>query len=233
MIPFYISLSVDDDFGFEDTLFTKSSKKKVRGIIDFSNNESIVDPKIFENKNYFKPVEYFLKNNISILDLLEIRFIEIMKEFGKFELKSNGYLKFEDDNNFDLESAFIDKSSKLSRISLNFRNCPVNSFYLIDNGQSLKIIVSPFTKNYYTITEVEWYTFIEYIEEGVSEMREAKLNEILSDKVSYINLMRQLKFIVKNKRSNSFLNSVYSYYEKNGYITEKQAKFIMEQIWNK
>ena len=33
------------------------------------------------------------------------------------------------------------------------------------------------------------------------------------------------------RNSNSFLSSVYGFYEKNGFITERQAKAVLREIW--
>ena len=45
--------------------------------------------------------------------------------------------------------------------------------------------------------------------------------------------MRQLHFITNYDRSksNKFLDSVYNFYEINGFITEKQADVVSKKIW--
>lgn len=93
-----------------------------------------------------------------------------------------------------------------------------------------------FTKDYYVMADYQWLEFVEYIKKdmNLSEQRDLKLSQILDDKPSEnLNILRQLKFIVNKDRrkSNRFLDSVYDYYEKNGFITEKQSKCVAKSIW--
>lgn len=239
MLPFYIDISVDDDFGIDDGWGTSliSTHKSVKGIIRWSGNDAVVDPKIFDGKPFFKPVEDVLRNNVRITDLTQESFVELMKPFGEFVIGSNDRnLVFNGDNAYDLMYAYVDNSQKgVGRLCFNFRNCPVSSFYLIDDGGTIKIVLSPFSKNYYTITESEWYSFVNYLERelGIAELREIKLNDILGDKNSHINIVRQLAFIVDkdSRRSNSFLSSVYDHYRKKGFITDRQAQAVAKTIW--
>lgn len=236
MLPFYIDITVDDDFGV-DQGWSNRTVKTVNGIIKWSGNDAVVDPKIFDGKPFFKPVEAILKNNVRITDLTQESFVELMKPFGEFVIGSNDRnLVFKGDNSYDLMYAYVDNSQKrVGRLCFNFRNCPVSSFYLIDNGGTIKIILSPFSKNYYTITESEWYSFFNYLERelGLAELREIKLNDILGDKNSHINIIRQLSFIVDkdSRQSNRFLCSVYDHYRRNGFITDRQAIAVAKTIW--
>lgn len=237
MLPFYIDISVDDDFGV-DQGWSSRVVKNVKGIKQFgNNNNAIVDPRIFDVKPFFKPVDAILRNNIRISDLTQESFVKLMKQFGEFKIQSSNErnLIFEGNNSFDLHYAYLDNSQKgIGRLCLNFRNCPVTSFYLIDDGGDIKIILSPFTKNYYTLTESEWYSFLNYLESelSISELRDIKLNDILGDTNSHINLIRQLGFIVNHSRhSNSFLSSVYTQYKEKGFITDKQASSVAKTIW--
>ena len=202
-----------------------------------SGGDATVDPRIFDGKSFFKPIEAILKQNKRIFELDQKSFEDIMSQFGEFELHSNDRnLQFSGDNQYDLHYAYLDNSQKgIGRLLIHYRNCPVTSFYLLDDGKMVKIILSPFTKNYFTITESEWIKFIDYLENelGISEIRDIKINEILGDKNSHINVVRQLGFIVNNdsRQSNRFLSSVYYQYKEKGFITDRQASAVAKTIW--
>ena len=95
----------------------------------------------------------------------------------------------------------------------------------------VKIILGPYTKDYFVITEWQWMQFVKHLKEDVQENREMKLNEVLGEKTDvYTNIIRQLKFLDKTGKTDSFQSSVLDFYDKRGYITEKQAKAIKDKL---
>jgi hypothetical protein len=81
------------------------------------------------------------------------------------------------------------------------------------------------------ITEWQWLQFVKHLKGGIKENRELKLNEVLGEETeSYTNIIRQLKFLDKTGKTDSFQSSVLDFYDKRGYITEKQAKVIKEKL---
>lgn len=248
MLPYYISISIDDDFGVVQNNWGRNTPV---GILNYntttfhsqhhgmmSSMEAIVDVNILKDKNFFKPLDAILSQDIPLNDMSQDDFEKIMSKFGEFEKRSDRNLVFNFDNYYDLELAYIDKSTNGStRVCLRYINSPVNSFYLIDDGGGIvRIVLDPFTKDYYVMTDYQWSEFVDYIKKDMdlSEQRDIKLSQLLGDKpCSNFNVVRQLKFIVSKDRrkSNRFLDSVYSYYERNGFITERQSKCVAKSIW--
>jgi len=82
------------------------------------------------------------------------------------------------------------------------------------------------------MSDTEWYYFVRYLTEEISiaEIRDMKINQIFGNKPDKaFNLIRQLKFYLKES-SNSFLLSVLSYYDKNGYISDKQFNAVAKVL---
>lgn len=245
MLPYYISILIDDDFGFVQNYWgTSTSRNTPVGILNYNTTtfhsqyqEAIVDVNILKDKNFFKPLDDILSQDIPLNDMSQDDFEKIMSKFGEFEKRSDCNLVFNFDNYYDLELAYIDKSTNgTTRICLRYINSPVTSFYLIDDGGTIRIILDPFTKDYYVMTDYQWGEFVDYIKKDMdlSEQRDIKLSQLLGDKpCSNFNVVRQLKFIVSKDRrkSNRFLDSVYSYYKSNGFITESQSKRVAKSIW--
>jgi len=151
----------------------------------------------------------------------------------------NYSLSFDDDNAYDLKWArFIDNDSRgkqFNTIDIWYQNNPINYFFLKNEGSYTSIDIGTFSKSYFVYSESDWWTFMDCLQKGLSiqEIRDIKISQILNETPSvYVNLIRQLHFKTKYKSpSNRFLDSVYGFYEKNGFITEKQAKAVMREIW--
>ena len=238
--PFDITIMVDDDFGVPQYSTwgpSNTSSYNIKGISDISNGNASIDPVIFKGKNFWLPIEMLFSkfcSKVSFSDITNEELSEFASEFGQFEVYDNNIV-FNKDNFYDLESIYLDNSTNIGRISFQYKNSPINSFYLMDEGSYVKIIITPFTKNYYTIRETEWNDFVNYLEISLSiaESRDIKINEILGDKPDpNINIIRQLKFIVNHIGSyDTFLDSVYKFYKKNGFITDKQANVLRTIMW--
>lgn len=232
MLNFHIEIETDDDFGVPQfTGYSVPSPYKIKGISRCNaGGTSVVDSNIFFGKNFFKPVEKILSYNKSIKDITDEEFKEIVSEFGKYFERSSS-LYFQNNNDYDLDFCYLEKD----RICFNYRHCPVNSFYLMDINGYLRINVSPFTKNFYTITETQWKEFVNYISDNKSivEKRNVKIDQLLGDSKININLMRQFEFVVENERniSTRTLDGIYSFYKERGYLTDKQVKFVEKSIW--
>lgn len=108
------------------------------------------------------------------------------------------------------------------------------------NGSNAIIdeIVSPFTKNYFTISDSEWWNFINYLDKNynVQKIREDKLNLIFKDDsdldLPTSNIIRKLKFIDDNEPEyrNNFLSKILSYYKKYGKLSKRQIEKCFELI---
>ena len=227
-MKFQIELLVTDEFG--DGL----PNGIPNGILSISRggNTAIVDKNIFNNKQFYKPLKFIIDQNKSIKDISSSNLYDIVSKLGECNSDGDGRVTFDPDNQYDLDYIWCNDK----RISINYRNCPINSFYLLDEDGYIKVILSQFNKSYYVVDDLEWYDFVKCLNElyDLSTIRDNKINDILGDKTTYANITRQLSFFVEKKRSksNKFLDSVYSYYEKNRFITEKQAKKVSDIIWD-
>ncbi len=230
---------VDDDFGIPQysSWSTVIPSYNVKGISDISNGLASINPEIFKGKNFWLPIEMLFSKfstKSSFTDITEEELYEFTSEFGEFEVYDNNIV-FNKDNCYDLESIYLDNSTNIGRINFQYANSPVNSFYLMDEGSYVKIIITPFTQNYYTIRETEWSDFVNYLEAKMSilDNRDIKISEILNEIPDpNINMIRQLKFIVNHIGSyDTFLDNVYKFYIKNGFITDKQASVLRTIMW--
>lgn len=232
MLDFFIHVPVDDDFGVDinngyTNTIVLGSQRKVEGIKSLSGNVAEVEPSLLTYKNFWKPVEKFLKYGKRINELTKNEFKSLFVEFGTYEMRDEDDMRFDSDNDYDL----VQIHHNIDRISFNYKNCPVYSLYLIQLDDMVKIILGPYTKDYFVITEWQWMQFVKHLKEDVRENRELKLNEIFGEKTDvYTNIIRQLKFLDKTGKTDSFQSSVLNFYDKRGYITEKQAKVIKDKL---
>lgn len=232
-MDYYLDIHIDDDF---------DASNDIRGISSINHPNAIVDESIFKDKLFYKPVYQILKYDLS--DINKKTLTDISKKLSidfKIEISHNNcYIDFLFDKNnpYDLDKIVFDNSNiNIKKILINYSHCPVNSFYLIQKGKNLvNVIVSPFTKNYFTISDSEWCQFINYLDKNydIQKVREYKLNSILGDKSNQfeLNLIRKLKFIEDNEPEyrNRFLSSVFDYYLKYGKLSQKQFDKAFELI---
>lgn len=232
-MDYYLDVHIDDDF---------DASSNIRGISFIKYPNAIVDESIFKDKLFYKPVYQILKYELS--DINKKTLTDISKKLSiDFKIETshqNCYIDFvfDKDNPYDLEKICLDDSNvNIKRILINYKHCPINNFYLIQKGENLvNVIVSPFTKNYFTISDSEWCQFINYLDNNynIQKIREDKLNSILQDKSNQfeLNLIRKLKFIEDNEPEyrNKFLNSILEYYFKYGKLSEKQFEKAFELI---
>lgn len=245
MLQYHIEISCDEEFGVHSSYGFSSTPNIIvpDGIsVLRTGGNSSVNPNIFLNKDFFKPVLKLLNFNKRFKDITTDEFKNLFSEFGELEegSESNSWettLGFQMDNECDLMYIYLSKrKGDISRILFQYKNCPINSFYCMDDGKHITIQLSPYSKTYWTISETEWWYFTEYLknEKSLIDKRDQKLRELLDDNSpNFSNIIRQLEFIVKcdKKTSNSFIDSVHSYYEKNGFITKRQADAVAKTIW--
>jgi hypothetical protein len=252
MTPHIIRISVDDDFGSNSNSYASSLHQQYNinsipqmpnGIKSISGSEAVVDERILKGRNSWTVVSSLMSRNFSLRDSTQEEFQEHMKRFGTFRIEENSRdeftLHFDYDNAYDLKLArFIDNDSRgkgFNTMDIWYQNNPINYFFLKDVNGYTSIDIGTFSKSYWVYSESDWWTFMDCLQKGLSiqEIRELKINQILNDSPSeYSNLIRQLNFITKYKSpSNRFLDSVYGFYEKNGFISERQAKAVMKEIW--
>lgn len=252
MTPHVIRISVDDDFYKSNPIYTSSLHQQYgqnpiltmpNGIKSISGSEAVVDEKILKGRNSWTVVSSLMSRNFSLRSSTQEEFQEHMKRFGTFRIEENSRdeftLHFDNDNAYDLKLArFIDNDSRgkdFNTMDIWYQNNPINYFFLKDVNGYTSIDIGTFSKSYYVYSESDWWTFMDCLQKGLSiqEVRELKINQILNDSPSeYANLVRQLHFRNEyGRNSNSFLSSVYGFYEKNGFITERQAKAVMREIW--
>jgi hypothetical protein len=233
VLDYQIKISIDDEFGTDRSPYT-GALIPVKGIQSIRGDYAIVDPSIFNGKDFFIPVLTVLNHNKRFKDIKNDDLYELMSKFGNFQFTlSNRTQEFNLDNPCDVWSV-----SKLDdiRIDISYKYCPINSAFMIDNGGYIEIHISPYTKNYFTMTESEWCTFVNYLESklDLSELRDDKIEEILGDAKPYKNLLRQLEFIVNNDRyiTNYFYDSVLRFYKDKGFISQKQASSLIKSMWS-
>lgn len=232
MKPFKIQVMCDNDFGVRNT-WGKSNLILPKGISSISGGLCEINPDLFTGRHFWIPVNKFLSKYECIKDINFYELGNFLSEFGKFEIENDTFI-FNPDNDYDLEYIRLDNKGEFGRISFSYINCPLQDFYLIDEGSYIKILPSIFSKNYYTMMEDEWERFLDSLEVDLSELREIKLKQILGDDKPFIyqNIVRQLRFsIVYGRKSDKFLNSVNSFYIKNRFITDKQANIVKSLIW--
>lgn len=222
MLNYLIKLFIDDDF-----------KTPTRGVNKVIDGYGLVDSSLFVGKSFFKPIELILNLDKRLKDISSKELYNLFSQFGKCKLSDKGDLRFNLNNPFDIYNIHImDKN----RISIMYKYCPISSVFLFDRDDCIEIHISPYTKNYWTISEGEWHKFLHYIDNNLekSKVRDKKIDEILGDYNPYINLIRQLSFIVSEQhlKSNRFYDSVLNYYNTKGFISDKQAKAISKGLWN-
>lgn len=234
MLNYQIKIPIDDDFGTDRSPYT-AALIPVEGIISIQGDYAIVDPSIFNGKDFFSPILTLLNHNKRFKDISHGELFDLMSKFGNFQIESFNRKTqvFNLDNPYDLIS--IDKLDDI-RIDFNFKHCPLNGALLIDSGSFIEIYLSPYTKNYWTMSESDWWRFTNYLENNLdlSEIRDNKIEEVLGDTKPYKNLLRQLGFLVSEERSNSnyFFDSVWSFYKNKGYISQKQANSLIKSMWS-
>lgn len=253
MKPHIIRISVNDDFGnngytYQSPLHQQyginPTQKMPNGIKSISGYEAIVDEKVLKSINSWNVVSSLLSRNFNLYCLTQEDFRKYMSLFGTFKVDDSSNdnecsLYFEDDNSYDLKYVRFINNDKRGRqyntMDIWYQNNPINYFFLKEEGNVTIIDIGTFSKSYYVYSEDDWENFIDFINRApsIQEIRDIKISQILNEKPSvYANLLRQVYFRNKYKSpSNSFLESVYTFYEKNGFITDKQAKAVMKEIW--
>lgn len=246
-----VRISVDDNFGqFNNNWMSVSSVVLPKGIKSIqtvnygsvSGIEAIVDENILNSINSWVVVNSLMNNDFDLVSSTQEEFKELMSRFGNFTIDEKDdecSLHFDIDNGYDLAYArFINNDSRgkeYNTMDIWFKNNPISNFFLKEERGMTIIDIGTFSKSYYVYSETDWWYFTDFLQKGptIQEIRDIKINEILNEKSSvYLNLLRQLYFTSNYKKpSNSFLTSVYNFYEKNGFITERQAKAVMKEIW--
>lgn len=108
MLRFYISLQVDDEFGVPvvNPWVSTQTPYNPNGILSINGSFAHVDPKIFDKKDFFKPVQSVINNGVNINDLSVSDIEELVSVFGKYEVDSNT-MNFDLNNFYDLDRIFI------------------------------------------------------------------------------------------------------------------------------
>lgn len=230
MLQYRIVIPIDDEFGTSSSPYT-GKLDPVVGITSIQGDIAQVDPNLLMDKPFFEPVKQIIKLGKSLKEISQKDLTKLMIDNLHLNKSEDGeYYEFDPNNIYDLKIAH-----KLDdiRIDLEYKNSPVKDFFLIDKGSYVDIFLSPFTKNYFTLSESEWCRFYFYLNKNLSlsQLRDARIDEVLGDVNPYKNLLRQLNFIVENGNSNRFFNSVLNFYREKGFISEKQANAIMKSIW--
>lgn len=226
MKDFQIKTLVDDNF-----------ELPIKGILNIKGHNAIIDPSYFESKPFFQPLKMLLKN-----DMDETKISDILNELGIKVIDIDDYIhnrkKFILDpcNHYDLSEIFVDLTTDIKRIQLEYIYSPINSLYLMDIGDYIDVIISPFNKTYYSISDHEWYSFLLITEKAfnIQLLRAHTLDILLNDRIDSTNIIRHLRFIMENSINNKairFLESVMGYYNTKGIISEKQLKKVSELIY--
>lgn len=233
-MEYHLEILVDDEF----------DASNLRGIFSINGSNAIIDEIIFKGNTFYKPVLEIVKNDLS--EISKEKILEIGNLLSdNIKVSESNYgchydINFEKNNVYDLDKISLDDSNiNCKRLLIQYHHCPINNFYLIEEGlNKVKIIVSPFTKNYFTISDLEWCDFINYLDKNynIQRIREDKLNFIFKDDndldLPTSNIIRKLKFIDDNEPEyrNSFLSNILSYYKKYRKLSEKQIKKCFELI---
>jgi hypothetical protein len=117
MFPFYIDITVDNDFTSGQSL---SGRPLPKGVINLHNSNAIIDPNIF-NSRIFKPIELILSLDKKISNISQEEFCQIIKHLGYIEddslfdgPKVGDTVRFDSDNSYDI-NYITDKQSKAIR----------------------------------------------------------------------------------------------------------------------
>ncbi len=222
MKPYSIELLCDDDFGVpsSSSWYAPITTNKVEGIKSISGNTAYVDENVFVGKNFWVPVSKFINtyDNYEELSLDELGVF--LSQFGVFTLDCNTF-NFDLDNDYDLSSVNYDND----RVGFYYKNSPMNSVYLIDLGDSIRILPSVFSKRYYTICDYEWIEFLR-ADIDVVELREIKINSILDNKTPYSNIIRQMMFHCEYGDNKDFVSKILKYYRRGFILSEKQINSV-------
>jgi hypothetical protein len=231
---YYIALSISDDFGIPTQNYWSipasthvGQTRLVKGIESINGTEAIIDPKVFIGKSFWYPISMMLnmRKNISEIDISEFSIL------GECEKDGNGII-FDPDNSYDIYKIWKNDND---RIGFLFSACPMHSVFCIQVEDKIKVIISPYSKDYFYMEDYQWLDFLDKMNDCISDIREAKINDLLGEhKESFINIIRKTKFLIKNDlinyKSRDFVSSVLSYYEKNGKITEKQTNALKKVV---
>lgn len=99
MLLYYITISIDDEFGIIQNNWSNSQSKNVLpGILKYNTTifnsshhgslaslEGIIDVNLIKDKNFFKPLYAILSQDIKLNDMTQNDFEKIMSKFGDYE----------------------------------------------------------------------------------------------------------------------------------------------------
>lgn len=212
------NIHVDDDFG------RRNSVPGISSYVHRHGKRAIVDQRILMGHSFWRPIELLLKIEKRYKNLSSEEFIAAFEPLRDGEADGER-IYYPDTNPYDLQS--ISRCHE-DRILIQYQNCHLSNIYAMDyEGDHVEIQVTPDTKSYFTMGEWEWRLFVERISEDKQTRREDALNELLSETSAFTDIIRRLRYKISHGRSNSFERSVYDFYDKRGYITEKQAQALL------
>ena len=211
------------------------------GMFAIATNKGYVNSNIFQHTDLFKPIQNFLNLNKKIKDITKKELYKLYSPILNIEnideVHENRFtLNVDLDNEYDLSYIMKDRD----RLLFNYINSPVRNLYCMDTDDNrIEISLTPYSQSYSTLSGTEWWYFMDYLknEQSISEKRDIKIDKLLETpeekSCNYYNIVRQLKFIHKADRNKSinFTDSVYEYYTKNGFITNRQSDKLKEIIW--
>jgi hypothetical protein len=226
MMRNYMEIMVSADF---DTT--------TEGILGINNGNALVDESIFDKTPIFTVIEKFLETPVS--DIKIKKFKNILDELGENTKSGNSDIildyKFDPDNSYDIKSIVYNRSNPI--VAIYFRNSPVSGVAIFDEDPGvLRITMSPYTKDYYTMETHQWIDFVKILKGhySINYHRSRVLSTLLDDvSNTEMNLLRHLQFIAEYGNSDRFYNSIWDYYCMNGEITEKQKNSLISMIWRK
>lgn len=242
MTLYTIRISIDENFGEVNNSWgpNPTTTRNPFGIKSISGSDATVDENILKSVNSWIPVSSLMSRNFDLRSSTQEEFRQHMSRFGDFTISDDGEsLDFDCDNAYDLKHVrFLDNDRRgkdYNTIDIWYRNNPITYVFIkVLDGYTV-IDIGTFSKSYYVYSETDWFYFTECVskELSIQEIRDIKIKQIFDEENNlHSNLLRQLKFLNKHGRtSNRFLESVEDFYNRNGYITDKQANAIKREIW--
>lgn len=189
--------------------------------ITMHSRSVIVDEQALMGQPFWRPIELLTKIEKRIDELTDDEF---HKAFAPLRgERDDDLIVFDDLNDHDVNKIFRDKD----RIGISFKESHLSSVYAIQLEDSVQINLTPSTKSYYQLEESEWVKFLGLLTKDLQDRREDALNDLLSERPTWSNLMRRIRYRISIGAQNSFECSVYDFYKSKGYITEKQANALM------
>lgn len=197
---------------------------------------------LFKSDDWYQPMLFFSQYKVEKLTTAVIKkYLESKGLEYKLDMYNEGNYKFDisSTNQYDLKCIFKRDGTHFYTDHVYNK---VNSVVYMDNTPVYQdeIIVNIEHRNGWLVDKNEWEHFLNHrhdVDEDVQEIRDDKLANLLEDdndekmaKDFNFHLIRHMRAFTK-EYSNSFVDSVYDFYKRKGYITKRQLDSLKKTMY--